>query len=657
MRSQIVSSRRWALLLWWYFALLLISMVAKYFGTAWGDLGRTTRSGQSGWLSRVEHVVEVLPRVFRIYRADVLEIWLIIAALVIVGHLFARIRLSVLVWISLSVATLVAFVSWLAQHQTGVPLSYSTLMISVNWGVQHPEVIETVLPLPQILLVLLLALVYGGLPTLFASSWARAGGRAPFAANASLFLAVCAAILLGLAVVTPGRRLPSMTQTTSPAEGFWSSTIVALADADRESPINLGLPSRASVMESYRKIAYPLGRAPHLNPIAAISAPKTLRHVVLIVLETAPQEYYQLGSDSSYATFHAMSQHSIVTDHHLTTRPYTLFAIYSILTGTYPRQGAPIGEYGTFANDGLAATLAPHGYETTYIDSYRVDWGYHYRSELERQGFQTIVDTAGFIQPPTNDPFEVGVARERWSLKLALNSVASAASHKKKALVVVATTLGHFPWRAPASMKSASSSAKLHSIAMQLDSAVGIFLHGLDSLHLRDSVLVVVTGDHGLRYAAEFSSFGYGGHYGNLDFNVPFLLYAPGLLPNRIDLPYSTSHVDIAPTIYYLLGIPTDSLLLHGENMLDKRLAERATFLMNTGIYPVDGFELEAHRFRVNTITNDVNVTPPPSTSEMRKHGWSEKGVRSLLDSANHVFNLTAAEFLNRDRPRVDPKR
>jgi hypothetical protein len=654
LRIRIASSPQVGLVLWWYFALLLISGVSKYVGTQWGDLGRTAHSGQPGWSNRVEHLIELLPRVFRVYRADVLEIWLIIAPLVIVGHLVARIRLSVLAWISLSLATLIAFVSWLAQSQTGVPLTYSMLMISVQWGLQHPEVIETVVPLPQIVLLLLVALMYGGLPSVFATSWARGEWRARLAANASLFLAGCAAILLTLAAASPGPRLPSMTKTMSPAEGFWSSTLVALVDADRESPANMGRPSRADVMERYRKIAYPLGRAPHENPIAAISGPRAPRHVVVIVLETAPHEYYRLGSDSSYATFRAMGQHSIVTNHHVTTRPYTLFAMYSILTGTYPRRGAPIGEYGSFRNDGLAATLIPYGYETTYIDSYRVDWGYHYRSELERQGFQTIVDTAGFITPQSKDPFEVAVARERSSLKLALNSIAAAASHKKKALVVVATTLGHFPWRAPTSLKSASSPKKMHLIAMQMDSAVGTFLHGLDSLHLRDSVLVVVTGDHGLRYAAEFSSFGYAGHPGKLDFNVPFLLYAPGIIPRRVDLPYSTSHVDIAPTIYFLLGIPTDSLLLHGENMLDRRLADRATFLMNTGMYPVDGFEFKAHRFRVNTITNDVQIAPAMTAIEARSYDWSEKNVRSLLDSANHVFNLTAAEFLTRDGARVE---
>jgi hypothetical protein len=41
---------------------------------------------------------------------------------------------------------------------------------------------------------------------------------------------------------------------------------------------------------------------------------------------------------------------------------------------------------------------------------------------------------------------------------------------------------------------------------------------------------------------------------------------------------------------------------------------------MNTGINPVDGFEFKAHRFSVNTITNDVQITPPLSTNEARTY-------------------------------------
>ena len=654
---KIITSESWAVLQWWYFALLLISIVAKYFGTGWGDLGTEALVDKSGFINGLAYIAHVFHGVFRVYRADLIEIWLLILLLVLLGHVVARIPLRILSWISISVAGLVAFAGWIAQEQTGVPLTYSTLVISLQWASQHPEVIRTVLPVSQIILVVLAAVLYGGIPTLAASSFTRKRWLAPLVPKLTFFLTVSAGVLLVTALVTPGRRLPSFAQTTSPAEGFWGSTIVALIDADRESPANLGHPSRAEVLTTYRRTAYPLGRqfSPHL--IAGVAEKQTARHVVLIILETAPREFYRLITDTSYKTFRAMSDHAIVTKHHMTTRPYTLFAIYSILTGTYPRQGTPIGEFGSFSNDGLAATLGGRGYETTYIDSYRVDWGYHYRSELERHGMQLIVDTAGFVKPQTDDPFEVAVARERWSLNLALKSITDAESHKKKALVVVATTLGHFPWRAPANMSASPAATKLHSIAMALDTLTGEFLRGLDDMHLRDSTLVVVTGDHGLRYAAEFASFGYTNRPGNLDFNVPFLLYAPGVIDSRLELPYATSHVDIAPTIYYLLGIPTDSLLLHGENMLDTRLADRATFLMNTGIYPLDGFAFKTHRFGVNTITRKVQVAPPLMGDESRLFGLSDQRVRELLDSANHVFNLTAAQFLTRDEARLAGKR
>ena len=89
--------------------------------------------------------------------------------------------------------------------------------------------------------------------------------------NVCLVLGASAVSLLALAFATPGPLVPSMSRIMSPAEGFWSSTIVALADVDRESPVNLGRPGRASVLEKYRKIAYPLGRAAQPNPIASLS--------------------------------------------------------------------------------------------------------------------------------------------------------------------------------------------------------------------------------------------------------------------------------------------------------------------------------------------------------------------------------------------------
>ena len=86
--------------------------------------------------------------------------------------------------------------------------------------------------------------------------------------------------------------------------------------------------------------------------------------------------------------------------------------------------------------------------------------------------------------------------------------------------------------------------------------------------------------------------------------------------------------------------------------MLDARAEDgRAIFLMNTGIYPIDGFELNQHRFTTNVITGETHVTPELSVAERSKYKWSDRQVRELVDSANHVFNLTAAKFLTLGRP------
>ena len=135
-----------------------------------------------------------------------------------------------------------------------------------------------------------------------------------------------------------------------------------------------------------------------------------------------------------------------------------------------------------------------------------------------------------------------------------------------------------------------------------------------------------------------------------MSFHSAFLLYAPKLLSRRVDIPYTTSHVDIAPTILALLGIDTDSMLIHGEDMLDRRIRDRATFMMGTGISPTDGFQLGDRRLEYNNITRALEVILAASAGNTEVAEWTSDRVRQLLGDANHVFNLTAAEFLGEAR-------
>jgi hypothetical protein len=106
---------------------------------------------------------------------------------------------------------------------------------------------------------------------------------------------------------------------------------------------------------------------------------------------------------------------------------------------------------------------------------------------------------------------------------------------------------------------------------------------------LADDVLVLVVGDHGLRYAAEFESLGLRYSHSDFSFDVPFLLYAPGLVDSTVTVPFSTSHVDITPTLLRLVGEDVRAMLHDGQYVFDEALADRVLYLPNSRLGPLDG--------------------------------------------------------------------
>jgi hypothetical protein len=132
-------------------------------------------------------------------------------------------------------------------------------------------------------------------------------------------------------------------------------------------------------------------------------------------------------------------------------------------------------------------------------------------------------------------------------------------------------------------------------------------------------------------------------------------LYGPGLFEKQIRLPYVTSHVDIAPTLLALTGIQNDSWLHHGTNMLDQRLRDRATFMMNTNLSPVSGFRWNGCHYTLNDLTGKIQVREASHKANFHQSecGRSaavlpDHAVRSMLQAADRQFRLTLAYFKQR---------
>jgi hypothetical protein len=647
----------------WYLLLLLPTLYFKY--------SYLNSLAEEGVLAAVDtgSVVSSLSRYITLFDADFVEVLVVVAVLFAIGHLLLRISVDVLVALSVLVCMLVSAGNWLSFQVIGSLLTADNLAIAFSWLKEHPETVTA----DQGGKLLLLSA--GGL-VLLALLWTTAcflavrGGvserSAPFLARVTVGIALVLQLVAATGAVYDMMH-PRHEAGTS--RGYWSSTVTSLRGAEHWAPLALKLPAEATIESHYERVAYD---SSILRSAGARDEPNVLipserripRHIVFISLETAARKYYPLLDNPELPTFSRMASRGVASDYHLSTNPATTWAIYSMLTGTYPRRGRSLLDYGDFDSDGLASVLGAHGFETTFIDSYKIDWqsGFHrdHNSRMVKDlGFKSIEDiTTDSVRHTSGEPFDMAVARERRSLARALDRIDDARAHHAHAFVFIATILGHFPWNAPAAAKSHSGAAKLAVIGRTLDSLLGEFLAGIDKRGLSDSIIVIVTGDHGLRAKGEFGSLGETMRFGTISFNVPFILYSPGIFDHGVRLGHVTSHVDIAPTLYDILGISSGSLLLHGSSMLDSAIERRTTFMFNNSLRPVDGYYKNGWLFIYNAFTGEARAerapggmarpTPKGYTPGVPPSLTFNASVEETLDRAAGIFDTTSAYFLQR---------
>ena len=632
----------------WYLSILIPTLVFKIAllneiysdgGLAAMLLGIGVDPGSpSGWVSTAVFV-----------ESDVLEVFVGIVALFRAVRIVIPRRMSTAVSVTTLAAMLVLAANLYCYRQIGSFLTLGTLRNIIWWTRSDPTIVGELVTIRHlVLLVAGVAWAMGaGIVVRRASERVAVIARRPYVGVALVFFVV------GTAAAARGMTAGSEPSTM----GYWSRSVRTLTDGAATNPFTASVRDRSDIDSSMLRVSFPAGRPAAQSRFDLPSRP---RHVVIVALETAPRKYYPITESADLPAFHRMSERAIVSDLHYTAAPFTTPAIYSIVTGTYPpTTGAMPNEFGEFRSDGLGSVLRAHGYETSYIDSYTIDWAENDVDGLLRMlGFTNRVESADDGGLRGESFYERSLLRERRSFDRALERLVRASQHGSKAFVCIATSLGHYRWRAPAEREDAPAREKVAGIVKALDRELGRFLDGLDAHGLGDDVVVVVTGDHGLRVKSEFDSLDERFPDSELTYNVPLLVYLPGVLasPRRLDC--STSHVDIAPTIFDLLGISRQSLLLHGENLLDPDLCARATFLTGAGLYPVDSLRFAERVFTRNRVTGAVRIASgePGLTRISGDDGATampevEAGRR--IRDAEELFDATAALFLRRASARA----
>jgi len=105
-----------------------------------------------------------------------------------------------------------------------------------------------------------------------------------------------------------------------------------------------------------------------------------------------------------------------------------------------------------------------------------------------------------------------------------------------------------------------------------LDQCFGTLVDGLAERGQRDNTAVILLADHGEGFF-EHGSLGHAyGHWFEVT-QVPLVLWVPGLTDKQITVDTTVSHVDVAPTILDLLGLPPDPRM-QGQSLLPLALRQ-----------------------------------------------------------------------------------
>jgi len=104
------------------------------------------------------------------------------------------------------------------------------------------------------------------------------------------------------------------------------------------------------------------------------------------------------------------------------------------------------------------------------------------------------------------------------------------------------------------------------------DQCFGTLVDGLATRGLRDDTAVILLADHGEGFF-EHGSLGHAyGHWFEVT-QVPLVLWVPGLTDKEITVDTTVSHVDVAPTILDLMGLPPEPRM-QGQSLLPMALRQ-----------------------------------------------------------------------------------
>jgi lipoteichoic acid synthase len=315
---------------------------------------------------------------------------------------------------------------------------------------------------------------------------------------------------------------------------------------------------------------------------AAASRPP---NVVLIVLESVAARWTSLHNPiyDTTPTLKAESATSAVADNFYAHIGRSSNSMVAMLLSSYPKLDFRelTDQYPEFPGTSLAAMFRSRGYRTLFVTPSDMQWA-GWRGFLGRHGFDAVVD---YHELACADLISSWGVEDRCMVDKVVDVIGGAGT--QPFFVTAWTTQTHHPYETSPGvaeldlLKEHSPDdwdlGKYLNVVHETDRQLGRVFDAVRRAGLEQDTLIVVTGDHGQAFGYPHATYVQGRTVYEEDVHVPLMFWYPRVYKTTVRAPMIGSHVDLAPTIADLIGLPA-APEWQGRSLFDERHSRRAYF-------------------------------------------------------------------------------
>lgn len=539
-----------------------------------------------------------------------------------------------LLTIACALVEVVVYAEGRSLLMVGQFVSLSLFLSAISWGTSGSETVKYI---PLRGLVKLIAAI--GLVLVFAFLAYRLS-RGNSAQNAKLHKRVITGYLaLTILVSIICWAIPALVapQTASIASILVKS--FSGVDADTNRIKGLSSASMEELIAKYRQLT----QAPVTGKDPLYWGKAKDENVIFFILETAPARDLDVAGDlSDCPNLARLREHSLVGAMHHSTYSYTNRAYISIFTSLYPAARKNFQSFPDRPLPGVISSLRSAGYQTGI-------YGHLWTGETDANMFKSIgFDTIG-VPPGGLDsgdvPWREKIVIDRGALQMLETDIQKMNSSGKRFAFAFVPNVGHGPWPDMSNDGDREGVAERGRALMRLQDAwLGELLQVLEKNKMLSNTMIVVTGDHGIRDKTEDPTF-VPGMIDEYSFHVPLLVYSQGAIPKRVDIPWTTSHIDITPTVLDLVGIDSGRSMEEGAPIWQENLRGRTTFFLSSHYLGSDGYYRSQKYYMVKYLSSASYESPELHFGKQRLTGAGADEVKGMTTELNAIQSAIFVKF------------